>query len=97
MIFNCEHYDCKTLTPEYIDTASGLDLHQLRWTTDKAVGFLPLEWNHLVGHYPWKKDVKAVHFTEGGPYFNDYRDCDYNTDWWEAFHAMTYVKNGIHI
>lgn len=95
MLFNCSHKDCSILTPEYIDTADGLDLHQFKWTADTNIGSLPLEWNWLVDHYDFKPDIKAAHFTEGGPYFKDYSTCDYNTHWWEAFNRMKYVKEGL--
>jgi len=97
MLFNCEHPDAYKLTPEYIDKADGLDLHQFKWTSEENIGSIPLEWNWLVGHYPWTRDVKAVHYTEGGPYFNDYRDCDWNEEWWNSFREMTYVKDGIYL
>ena len=45
---------CKQLTKEYVNEASGLELHQFKWT-DK-VGGLPLEWNWLVGEYPLLRD-----------------------------------------
>lgn len=95
MIFNCAHPDCGILTPEYIDSADGLDLHQFKWTDEESIGELPLEWNWLVDHYNPKKDIKAAHFTEGGPYFKEYSNCDYHLEWWEAFNKMKYVKEGV--
>jgi hypothetical protein len=32
-----------------------------------------------------------VHFTLGGPYFSDYRNCDYADEWRSAFNEMTSV------
>lgn len=73
---------CKTLTPEYVDAASGLDLHQFRWlNSDSEIGSLPLEWNWLVGEYPVNPEAKIAHFTRGGPYFAEYADCDYADEW----------------
>ena len=95
MLFNSSHKDCKMLTPDYIDHAPGLELHQFKWVHDDNIGSLPLEWNWLVGHYPYKRDVKAVHFTEGGPYFKDYAETEYAQEWWDQFHAMKYVKEGL--
>ena len=74
---------CNQLTKEYVDTASGLELHQFKWT-DK-VGGLPLEWNWLVGEYPHNPNAKNIHFTEGGCYFEKYEDCDYSTDWFNIY------------
>lgn len=95
MLFNCEHHDCRYLSPSIIDQEDGLSLHQFKWTSEDKIGDLPLEWNWLVQHYPFKQDVHAVHFTEGGPYFKDYRDCDYGQEWWREFRKMNYVKEGL--
>jgi hypothetical protein len=86
MLFNNER--CRALTPEYVNTAPGLDLHRFAWIQDEHIGSLPLEWNWLVGEYAYKADAKIVHFTRGGPYFDEYRDCDYAGEWFAEFEAM---------
>ena len=69
---------CTALTPEYVNSASGLELHQFKWLPNEhACGNIPLEWNWLVGEYEYNNNAKNVHYTLGGPYFNDYKDCDY--------------------
>jgi hypothetical protein len=85
---------CRALTPEYVSTASGLELHQFKWlASDDEIGALPLEWNWLVGEYPHKADAKMVHYTIGGPYFSQYRDCDYAREWTEARDQMNFVAD----
>ena len=80
MLMNCKK--CTTLTPDYVNKASGLELHQYKWLeSEDLIGELPLEWNWLVGEYEHKDDVKNVHYTEGGPWFEQYKDCDYSQDW----------------
>ena len=82
MLMNCKK--CSTLTPDYVNRASGLELHQFKWLeSEDLIGDLPLEWNWLVGEYEHKEDVKNVHYTEGGPWFMDYRECDYAEDWFK--------------
>jgi hypothetical protein len=67
---------CTALTPDYVQTAPGLDLHQFKWLpAESEIGSLPLEWNWLVGEYPFNPDARIAHFTRGGPYFEDYADC----------------------
>jgi len=84
MLMNCEK--CKTLTPDYVNTASGLELHQFKWLQDDSqIGSLPLEWNWLVSEYDFKEDVKNVHFTDGGPYYKDYETSDYANDWFNVY------------
>ena len=73
---------CRALTPEYVQAASGLDLHQFRWlSSDDEVGALPLEWNWLVGEYDYDARARIAHFTRGGPYFEAYAACDYADEW----------------
>ena len=84
MLMNCDK--CTTLTPDYVNTATGLQLHQFKWLSDdNLIGDLPLEWNWLAGEYEYKKDVKNIHYTEGGPWFNEYRDCDYSKEWLDHY------------
>lgn len=45
--------NCRALTPEYVNSASGLELHQFKWLeSDDLIGELPENWNHLVRSTP---------------------------------------------
>jgi hypothetical protein len=80
MLFN--NARCRVLTPEYVNAATGLELHQFKWLPDEAlIGALPGRWNHLVGYDPPSRDVSLVHYTLGGPYFEEYRNCEYAEEW----------------
>ena len=80
MLFN--NARCSALTPEYVSTAAGLELHQFKWLgSEEAIGALPSRWNHLVGYDPPRTDAAIVHYTLGGPYFADYADCEYGEEW----------------
>ncbi len=77
---------CRALTADYVNTASGLELHQFKWLGDDAlIGDLPPRWNHLVDYDPMlpAEQVSLLHFTEGGPYFEAYKTCGY-ADLWVA-------------
>lgn len=90
MLFNNEK--CRALTPEYVNAASGLDLHQFKWlASDDLIGELPHKWNHLVGYDPVSEEVSNVHFTIGGPYFNEYVSCEYAHEWFAERDAMLRV------
>jgi len=91
MLFN--NARCRALAPAYVNSAPGLDLHRFNWTDDGSIGELPLEWNWLVGEYDHSPDAKIVHYTLGGPYFDDYRDCDYAGEWFAEREAMQRVTN----
>jgi len=92
MLMNCAR--CKALTPEYVSTASGLDLHQFKWLgNDDLIGALPGEWNHLVGYDAPRPDAANVHFTIGGPYFSEYQHCEYSQEWFAEREAMMSVRH----
>ena len=93
MLFN--NARCRALTPEYVNSASGLELHRFAWTEDAAIGALPLEWNWLVGEYAHNPAAKIVHYTLGGPYFSEYRDCDYAEEWFEESRRLNYAESRI--
>jgi hypothetical protein len=80
---------CRALSPEYVNSASGLELHQFKWLeSDDLIGELPGRWNHLVGYNAPRRDAALVHYTLGGPYFQDYRDCEYSAEWFAEREAM---------
>jgi hypothetical protein len=79
MLFNNER--CAALSRGYVNTAPGLELQRFAWLSDADIGALPLEWNWLVGEYSYNARAKIVHFTIGGPYFPEYRACDYADEW----------------
>jgi lipopolysaccharide biosynthesis glycosyltransferase len=91
MLFN--NARCTALTQEYVNTATGLELHQFKWLgDDQLIGALPQRWNHLVGYDPPRGDAALVHFTLGGPYFEEYADCEYADEWRRARDDMLYVS-----
>ena len=91
MLLNNAH--CRALTPQYVQQASGLDLHQFRWLdTEAQIGPLPLEWNWLVGEYPHNPQARLAHFTRGGPYFAGYEDCDFADEWREALARTNFAE-----
>ena len=90
MLFNNSR--CRALTPEYVNTASGLELHQFKWLADDGlIGEVPPRWNHLVGYHAPRSDASLVHYTLGGPYFDEYRDCEYADEWRRERDAMLHV------
>jgi hypothetical protein len=94
MLFN--NARCGALTPDYVNRASGLELHQFKWlANDELIGALPERWNHLVGYNAPRKDAALVHFTLGGPYFEDYRSCEYAKEWLAERDAMLRVATPV--
>jgi hypothetical protein len=76
--------DCSRLrlwTKAVVETASGAYLHRFQDIPDAAIGALPAEWNHLD-----RRDAttKLIHWTSGGPWFEQYRDCAHADLWRDA-------------
>ena len=93
MLFN--NARCAGLTADYVNRATGLELQRFQWLADDEIGELPLEWNWLVGEYRRNPDAKIVHFTIGGPYFDEYRDCDYAEEWFEENRRMNHAASRV--
>lgn len=85
---------CTALTPEYVNTASGLELHQFHWlASDDEIGEIPARWNHLVGYDAPNPDVSLVHYTIGGPYFDEWVDCEHADAWFAQRDRMNFAQN----
>lgn len=83
MLFNGSHPDVKGLTPDVVNSASPAFLHRFEWIADADhIGSLPLGWNFLEGEYA-RPDAPpaAIHYTNGGPWFDDWQDVDFGELW----------------
>jgi len=84
MIFNNEHPAHKLLTPDYLNNhRPGLDFHRFSWLHESEIGSIPLDWNCLDGYYHLQ-DPKAIHYTDGGPWFDKYKKTQYSHMWLSA-------------
>lgn len=85
VLWNCSHPSNKQVTQELVNNpdTTGKYLHRFSWLQDHEIGSISHEWNWLVGWYNEPKDgePKAIHYTEGGPWFSEYRFCDYSEIW----------------
>ena len=89
VLWNCAHPRNKVLTPDFVMGESGSYLHRFQWLEDVLIGELPKEWNWLVSEYPRNPDAKLLHYTIGGPYFDEYGMCDHAEEWFMEHRAMT--------
>lgn len=88
VLFNCSHPDNAVLTKRLVNKSSttGQYLHRFSWLTDDKIGNISHEWNWLVGWYNEPNDghPKALHYTEGGPWFNQYWNCEYANEYYRV-------------
>jgi len=74
MLFNCSR--CTALTPEYVNMASGLDLHRFYWLQgDHEIGAIQGAWNYLINVQDPEvaPESPLIHWTLGGPWFREQR------------------------
>lgn len=83
VLWNCGHPSNKAVTPNLVNTETGQYLHRFQWLSDAEIGALPHEYNWLVGWYEGRKDgnPKLIHYTEGGPWFENTRHCEFGAVW----------------
>ena len=85
MLFNCGHPANRKVTQSLVNDpeTNGAYLHRFSWLNDFEIGELHHTWNYLVGVYDDIKKPKLIHYTEGGPWFENYRNCEF-ADLWKA-------------
>lgn len=87
MLINCEHPSNKQVTLDLVNDpkTTGAYLHRFSWLDDSLIGRISHEWNWLVGWYSQPADgtPKALHYTEGGPWFDNYYNCEYAAEWYK--------------
>jgi len=73
-----------------VNSQTGQYLHRFQWLDDTEIGNLDPEWNWLAGWYQEPQDgtPKAIHYTEGGPWFKEYRQCEYHEVWKQNLREM---------
>lgn len=99
MLINCGHLSNRKLNKDVVNDSSitGAYLHRFSWLEDSEVGEFSHEWNWLVGWYKEPNDgsPKFLHYTEGGPWFDNYANCEYNHEWYkmQAEYLQDQLKN----
>ncbi|WP_151671420.1 glycosyltransferase [Nitrincola schmidtii] len=93
VLWNCSHPKNKIVDPNFVNSQTGLVLHRFKWLDDNDIGDLDIRWNWLVGEYENPpEDVKNVHWTIGGPYFNEYSNVPYSDEWRVVKEKVVYCK-----
>ena len=91
VLWNCAHPSNEKVTVDSVNNPNfdGAYFHRFSWLKDEEIGDLPCDWNWLVGWYNKDDGVpRAIHYTEGGPWFKNYRNCEFNQDWKRCLQEM---------
>lgn len=88
MLWNCAHPANRRLTPEFVQQASGAQLHRFTWLDDALIGALPKEWNWLPDELGANPQAKLLHWTLGAPCFHEFADAQMAEEWHEERRRM---------
>ena len=81
ILWNCSHVANKVITPEFIEIATGAQLHRFTWLADELIGELPKVWNWLPDEFGANQDAKLLHYTLGTPSFHDFATTPMGDEW----------------
>jgi lipopolysaccharide biosynthesis glycosyltransferase len=81
ILWNCAHQLNRQITPEFVQNATGAQLHRFTWIPDDQIGELPIEWNWLPDEFGQNKNAKLLHYTLGTPCFNDFATSPMSDEW----------------
>lgn len=81
ILWNCGHAANKTITPEFIEAATGAQLHRFTWLADDLIGELPKVWNWLPDEFGVNEEAKLLHYTLGTPSFHDFATTPMGDEW----------------
>jgi len=81
VLWNCEHPSNRHVTPSFVESSTGAELHRFSWLNDNEIGKLPIEWNWLPDEFGENKNAKLLHFTLGLPCFIEYADAPMAAQW----------------
>lgn len=81
MVFNCSHpLIRKNLNVAKVNIAKPAYLHRMNWAEEK-IGSLSHTWNYLAGYYNDIEKPNLIHYTDGGPWFPKYENCELAEVW----------------
>lgn len=81
ILWNCNSWTNRRLTPEWIENATGAELHRFTWVPEDRIGELPKEWNWLPDEYGSNPDAKLLHYTLGTPCFHEFATTPQGDEW----------------
>lgn len=84
MLFNCDHPANQRLSLRDVNERPGRDLHRFYWLADDEIGSLPTGFNWLVNVQDQPETTHIAHFTEGGPWFDDWESAQNDDIWTNA-------------
>ena len=87
VVYDMSHKANESLIPRVVNSVTGRYLHTFGWLDSlEMVGEIDEKWHFVPNHSePRVNKPCAIHFTEGGPWFENYRNCRYAEEWLYPF------------
>jgi len=80
ILWNCNSHPNRRLTPEFVQKATGAELHRFSWLLDERIGELPPDVCSSDEYGP-NPDAKLLHYTLGTPCFHEFADTPQGNEW----------------
>ena len=81
ILWNCGHELNCHITPEFVQNATGAQLHRFSWIPDELIGEIPIEWNWLPDEFGTNQNAHLLHYTLGTPCFKDFATSPMADEW----------------
>lgn len=81
VLWNCGHLANRVVTPQFVEGASGAQLHRFTWLSDDLIGEIPKVWNWLPDEFGPNQYAKLLHWTLGTPCFHEYATSPMAAEW----------------
>lgn len=101
VLWNCSHPANDWLTIDRVNQMKGSELHQFSWLGNDLIGELPISYNYIHGVSPklpiglgGRPDV--LHFTEGGPWFEECKTVKYANLWLEEYEDFQRTRTDVY-
>lgn len=88
------------LLPDRVNTWEGGALHRFIWISQShqmvssEIGDIPECWQFIPDHSEPRvkpEEIRCIHWTMGGPWFEHMRKCKYANEWWKEY--KLYIEN----
>jgi hypothetical protein len=90
MLINCEHPAWQSVTPESLNSWTGLELLQFKFLADSEIQSVSNDWNVLVDENQSIDNPKILHWTAGIPAFEYYSNAPMAHAWQEEWKKTGY-------
>lgn len=91
VLWNCGHPANRGVTPQFVEAATGAQLHRFTWLPDDLVGEIPKVWNWLPDEFGPNPEAKLLHWTLGTPCFHEYATASMAEEWHREALLLNYA------